>query len=63
MQFEIPKEFPKDSQKIAQKFLKNPQDFENIQFLTSHLEAESPFGLVFLFSFLMKKIYYVKLRR
>ena len=28
-------------------FPKNSQDFENIQFPTSHLEAENPFGLVF----------------
>ena len=26
-------------------FPKNFQDFENIQFPTSHLEAENPFGL------------------
>ena len=34
--------FPKN-----QEFPKNSQDFENIQFPTSHLEAENPFGLVF----------------
>ena len=48
----IPKEFPKNSQKITKKnpkkFPKHSQDFENIQFPTSHLEAENPFGLVFL---------------
>ena len=49
----IPKEILKNSPKIPYKFkdsqriCKNPQDFENIQFPTSHLEAENPFGLVF----------------
>ena len=56
----IPKEFPMNSQRIPKDFLKNSQrinsqrkipknsqDFENIPFPTSHLEAENPFGLVF----------------
>ena len=34
--------------KIPDKFPKTSQDFENIQFSTSHLEAENPFGLVFM---------------
>jgi hypothetical protein len=49
----ISKEFPKNSPKNSKKFPKNSkifpknsQDFENIQFLTSHLEAENPFELV-----------------
>ena len=29
-----------------QELPKNSQDFENIQFLTPHLEAQNPFGLV-----------------
>jgi hypothetical protein len=51
----VPKEFPKNSQKIPKKFPKNSQDFENIQFPTSHLEAENPFGLVYVV-FLQEKI-------
>ena len=50
----IPKNFQKKPQKnpkIFQKKIKNyqkiPLDFESIQFLTSHLEAKNPFGLVF----------------
>ena len=53
----IPKEFPKNSQRIPKKF---PQNFENIQFPTSHLESENPFGLVLLHIIAllnMKKIY------
>ena len=46
-QFWILKEFPMNSQKIPLYPPKNSQDFENIQFRTSHLEAENPFGLVF----------------
>ena len=51
----IPLRFPKKSQKFQkrfkdyqkiQEFPTNYQDFENIQFLISHLEAENPFGLV-----------------
>jgi len=43
----IPKEFPKNSQKIPQKNpIEFPQNSQNIQFPTSHLEAENPFGLV-----------------
>ena len=38
------KKFPENSQKISKTFLK---DFESIQFPSSHLEAENPFGLVF----------------
>jgi hypothetical protein len=62
---EIPQKFPKNSPKFPKKYPpkypkiskkiqelpKNSQDFKNIQFLTSHLEAENPFGLVF-FKFL-----------
>jgi hypothetical protein len=50
---EFNKEFPKNCQRIPPKFPKNlripknSQDFEIIQFPTSHLEAENPFGLVF----------------
>ena len=40
-----PQKMPKYSKKI-QELPKNSQDFENIQFLTSHLEAHNPFGLV-----------------
>ena len=50
----IPKEFPKNSKRIPKEFQKQSQkqsqripNFENIQFPTSHLEAENPFGLVF----------------
>ena len=44
----FPKNFPKKSQQNIKKFPKNYQDFENtIQILTSHLEAENPFGLVY----------------
>ena len=46
---------PKKSENSLNNFLKNSQDFENIQFPTSHLEAENPFGLV-LFSFLNPQI-------
>ena len=46
----IPKIFPKKILKkiprISNINLKNSQNFENIQFPTSHLEAENPFGLV-----------------
>ena len=41
------KKFPPKSKKIPNNISKNSQDFENIQFSTSHLEAENPFGLVF----------------
>ena len=34
---------PKNSKKNS-----NLQDFENIQFLTAHMEAENPFGLFML---------------
>ena len=34
--------------KISKEFPTNSYDFENIQFPTRHLEAENPFGLVFL---------------
>ena len=52
----IPLRFPKKSQKFQkrfkdyqkiQEFPTNYQDFENIQFHISHLEAENPFGLVY----------------
>ena len=33
-------------QEFPKKLPKSSQDFENIQFLISHLEAENPFGLV-----------------
>jgi hypothetical protein len=46
---------PKNSSKKSRKNPKNFQtisqkvpNFENIQFPTSHLEAENPFGLVFI---------------
>ena len=48
---EFHKEFLKNltsvPQRIPKEFPKNFQDFENIQFSTSHLKAEHPFGLVF----------------
>ena len=42
------KKIPKKSKKFPINFSKNSWDFENIQFPTSQLEAENPFGLVFL---------------
>ena len=42
---ELPKKKFKNFQNI-QELPKNSQDFENIQFLTPHLEAQNPFGLV-----------------
>ena len=42
-----PKKFQKKSWKNPNNFSKIP-NFENIQFPTSHLEAENPFGLFFL---------------
>ena len=39
----IPPKYPQNTPKIP----KNSQDFENIQFPTSHLEADKPFRLVF----------------
>ena len=33
------------TQKISKEFKKKSQDFENMQFPTSHLEAENPLGL------------------
>ena len=36
----------KNPPKIPTKIPKKSQDFENIQSLTSHLEAENPLGLV-----------------
>ena len=44
-----PKKIPqKNSQRIPKKinFSKNFSDFESVQFPSSHLEAENPFGLV-----------------
>ena len=35
-----------DIHKKIQEFPKNSQDFENIKFPMSHLEAKNPFGLV-----------------
>ena len=48
-----PTKIPKKSQKNPNNFSKVP-NFENNQFLTSHLEAQNPFGLVdtlYVFSF------------
>ena len=43
---ELPPKKIKNFQNI-QELPKNSQDFENIQFLTSHLEAEKPFWAFF----------------
>ena len=47
----LPKNLPGNSPKMLKKFpnnfSKNSKDFENIQFPTSHLEAENSFGLVY----------------
>ena len=48
------KKFPKKSRKKPKNFQTISQkvpNFENIQFPTSHLEAENPFGLVFSLSY------------
>ena len=43
----IPKEFPKNSQRIPKDFLRfSKYHTREFQFPTSHLEAENPFGLV-----------------
>ena len=42
----IPKEFRKNLNKFQKKIPKNSQEFEIIQFPTSHLETENPFRLV-----------------
>ena len=47
----------KESKKFPKHFLKNSQDFENIQFLTSHLKAET---LSYLFFLLTHKIHTLK---
>ena len=47
------KEFPDNSQRILKEFPKNSQDFENIQFPTSHLEAKNHLGLVYLGTYIV----------
>ena len=43
---EIPPKNPEKNPKNFQTISQKGSDFENIQFPTSHLEAEDPFGLV-----------------
>jgi hypothetical protein len=45
----FPKKIPPKNSKNFQTVSQKVPSFENIQFPTSHLEAENPFGLVFIF--------------